>query len=107
MIVGKYSLSLFECCMIFAAAAIFVIAVIRLNNMTRQQVGSRWWIRRISKLMIMSSMTMYITSHFSTYAPYWSYLQQILLFYGLLLSWLTTPPSPRLWKKSPPVAPKE
>lgn len=98
MIINFHSIGLYDWLMMFAALVILLIALARINDIKPSQNSKRWWARRIGLLMVFVSMTMFIAAYFTVTAPYWEPTRRILMFYGFMISWITTPGQPPFWK---------
>lgn len=98
MIVNFHSIGLYDWSLILAALLILMIALARINDIKPSQNSKRWWSRRIGLLMVFVSMVMFIAAYFTITAPYWDATRRILMLYGFLISWVTTPGQPPFWK---------
>lgn len=86
-------MNLFDLSLIVAAFLLLVTALARLNDIKRSENSKRWWVRRMGLLMVFTSMVMFIAAYFTKFAPYWDEIRQFLTLWGVLLTWMTTPPS--------------
>lgn len=98
MIINFHSIGLYDWFMMFAALVILLVALARINDIKPSQNSKRWWSRRIGLLMVFVSMTMFIAAYFTVTAPYWEQTRRALMFYGFMISWITTPGQPPFWK---------
>ena len=98
MIINFHSIGLYDWFMMFAALVILLVALARINDIKPSQNSKRWWARRIGLLMVFVSMTMFIAAYFTVTAPYWEPTRRALMFYGFMISWITTPGQPPFWK---------
>ena len=98
MIVNFHSVGLYDWLLMLAAFVILLIAVARINDIKPSQNSKRWWARRVGLLMVFVSMTMFIAAYFTVTAPYWEPTRRALMFYGFMISWITTPGQPPFWK---------
>ena len=98
MIVSFHGIGIYDCLLIFSALVILCIAIARLNDIKRTQNSKRWYLRRIGLLMILAAMTMFIASYFTVTAPYWDPTRKLLMMWGFMVTWITTPQQPPFWK---------
>lgn len=98
MIVSFHSITLYDWSIMMAAMVIILIAVARLNDISKDQNSKRWWARRVGLLMVFASMTMLIGGYFTVVDPIWHELKRGLMIFGFMISWVTTPNQPPFWK---------
>jgi hypothetical protein len=79
----------------FAALGIMITVLARLNDIKRTDNGKRWWCRRLSLLMVFTSMVMVVGAYWTKTSPYWFLIQRFLLLWGTFLMLITTPASPK------------
>lgn len=79
-----------------ALVILFITAMVRLNDITA--IGSRWFVRRIGLILVgMSSLTLF-AAPLMGYAGAFPSWRAVLLFWGMALTWVTTPDTPPWWR---------
>lgn len=79
-----------------ALAIIGITAIVRLNDITA--VGKRWFVRRLGMILVGMSAVTLITAPILGYAGSFPSWRSVLLYWGVALTWLTTPNMPPWWK---------
>ena len=88
------NLNLYDLAIVIAAVLIMVTALARLNDIKRDQNSKRWWFRRLGLLMVFTSMVLIVASYWTLNSPYWLQVQKLMMIWGILITWITTPPNP-------------
>ena len=83
---------------IIPAAIMLGTAFSRLNDLKKEWTSKRWWIRRFGLLLSGVGAGGTIGAYFFTYAPHWYEVVRLCLFWGVALTWITTPNQPPFWK---------
>lgn len=79
-----------------ALAIMAITAVVRLQDIT--EIGTRWFVRRLGMILVgMASVSLAAAPvmGYSASFPSW---RGVLLYWGVALTWLTTPHMPPWWK---------
>lgn len=91
-------MTFFDMLIIAAMIVMFGIAAARLNDIKKNQKAARWWFRRMGLLMTMVGTGGRVMAYITLFAPHWYDVTSLLIFWGVALTWITTPNQPPLWK---------
>ena len=91
-------MTLYQLFCVIPAFLILITALARLNDVKKHQLCKRWIVRRLGLLMVFVSMSIFIASYFTTFAPYWWQIMMLNGLWGFCLTWMTTPGMPPWWK---------
>lgn len=93
----KVSALIYAIMIIVPATVMLGTAYSRLNALRREWMSKRWWVRRVGLLLSGVGAGGTIGSYFFTWAPYWYEIVKLCLFWGVALTWMTTPNQPPFW----------
>lgn len=79
-----------------ALAIMAITAVVRLNDITA--VGKRWFVRRLGMILVGTAALSLVAAPLLGYSNSFPSWRAVLLYWGVALTWLTTPNMPPWWK---------
>lgn len=79
-----------------ALVILAITAIVRLYDITA--VGTRWFVRRLGMILVGTTAITLIAAPVMDYSNSFPSWRGVLLYWGVALTWLTTPNMPPWWK---------